>query len=49
MSLRTGEEARSNVMVCISAFGMEINQSDVDIVVHFGVPSSIESMIQEFG
>ena len=37
------------VMVCTSAFGMGINQPDVDIVIHIGVPSSIESMIQEFG
>ena len=37
------------VMVCTSAFGMGINQPDVDIVVRIGVPSSIESMIQEFG
>lgn len=37
------------VMVCTSAFGMGINQPDVDIVVHVGVPSSIENMVQEFG
>ena len=36
-------------MVCISAFGMGINQPDVDIVIHIGVPCSIESVVQEFG
>lgn len=38
-----------NVMVCTSAFGMGVNQSDVDVVLHIGVPPNIESMIQEFG
>lgn len=37
------------VMVCTSAFGMGVNQPDVDIVIHIGVPPSIESMVQEFG
>ena len=37
------------VMVCTSAFGMGINQPDVDIVIHIGVPCSIESVVQEFG
>lgn len=37
------------VMVCTSAFGMGVNQPDIDIVLHIGVPPNIESMIQEFG
>lgn len=37
------------VMVCTSAFGMGVDQPDVDIVLHIGVPPDIESMIQEFG
>lgn len=36
-------------MVCTSAFGMGINQSDVDIVVRVGCPPSIESWSQELG
>ena len=37
------------VMVCTSAFGMGVNQPDIDIVVHIGVPPTIECMVQEFG
>lgn len=37
------------VMVCTSAFGMGVNQPDIDIVIHIGVPQSIKSMVQEFG
>ena len=37
------------VMVCTSAFGMGVNQPDIDVVVRIGVPPTIESMVQEFG
>ena len=37
------------VMVCTSAFGMGVNQPDIDIVIHIGVPPTIECMVQEFG
>ena len=37
------------VMVCTSTFGMGVNQSDIDIVIHIGVPPTIECMVQEFG
>ncbi len=34
--------AEIKVMVCTSAFGMGINQPDVDIVIRVGCPASIE-------
>ena len=37
------------VVVCTKAFGMGINQPDVETVVRVGCPQSIEDMIQEFG
>ncbi len=37
------------VMVCTSAFGMVIDQPDVEIVVRVGCPPSLEQMVQELG
>ncbi len=37
------------VIVCTKAFGMGIDQPDVDVVVRIGCPQSIEEMVQEFG
>ena len=37
------------VVVCTKAFGMGINQPDVETVVRVGCPQSIADMIQEFG
>lgn len=37
------------VMVCTSAFGMGIDQSDVDKVVRVGCSPSLEQLVQEFG
>ena len=36
-------------MVCTFAFGMGIDQSDVDKVVQVGCPPSLEQLVQEFG
>ena len=30
------------VMVCTSALGMGVNQPDIDVVIHIGVPPTIE-------
>ena len=46
MALERGEV---QVMVCTSAFGMGINQPDVDKVIRIGVPPSLEQCVQEFG
>ena len=37
------------VMVCTTAFGMGIDQPDVEIVIRIGCPPTLESMVQEFG
>ena len=37
------------IMVCTSAFGMGIDQHDVEIVMRIGCPPSLESLVQEFG
>ena len=37
------------VVVCTKAFGLGINQPDVEAVVRVGCPQSIEDFVQEFG
>ena len=39
------------VMVATKAFGLEVNQSNVDVVVRIGVPPSMEELVhvQQFG
>ena len=37
------------VMVATKAFGLGVNQSDVDVVVRIGVPPSMEELVQQFG
>lgn len=36
-------------MVCTTAFGMGIDQPDVEVVIRVGCPPTLETMIQEFG
>lgn len=38
-----------NVMVCTSAFGMGVDKRDVRLVLHYGMPASLESYAQEAG
>lgn len=45
-SWRTGEV---KIMVCTTAFGMGIDQPDIEIVIRIGCPPTLESMVQEFG
>lgn len=45
-SWRTGTV---KIMVCTTAFGMGIDQPDVEIVIRIGCPPTLESMVQEFG
>ena len=37
------------VMVATKAFGLGVNQSDVDVVVRIGVSPSVEELVQQFG
>lgn len=37
------------VMVATKAFGLGVNQSDMDVVVRIGVPPSMEELVQQFG
>ncbi len=50
--LQLMESWRNNnvkIMVCTTAFGMGIDQPDVEIVMRIGCPPTLESMVQEFG
>ena len=49
MSLESWMRGEVQVMVCTSAFGMGIDQPDVDKVIRIGVPPSLEQCVQEFG
>lgn len=42
-------ENQLDVICCTSAFGMGINKSNVRLVIHYHLPTQIESFIQEIG
>lgn len=49
VTLENWQTGQVHVMVCTSAFGMGIDQPDVDMVIRIGVPPSLEQLLQEFG
>jgi len=49
VSIDSWRNGSIKVMVCTTAFGMGIDQPDVETVVRIGCPPTLESMIQEFG
>ena len=48
-ALDSWREGEVKVMVCTSAFGMGIDQPDVETVICIGCPPSLEDMVQKFG
>ncbi len=48
-SLDSWQKGLVKVMVCTTAFGMGIDQPDVDLVIRIGCPPTLECMVQEFG
>ncbi|XP_056009722.1 bifunctional 3'-5' exonuclease/ATP-dependent helicase WRN-like [Ostrea edulis] len=42
-------ESKIRVVVCTSAFGLGVNVPDIDMVINWGAPRSIEEFMQEFG
>ncbi|GAE91332.1 ATP-dependent DNA helicase [Gracilibacillus boraciitolerans JCM 21714] len=38
-----------DVICCTNAFGMGINKKDIQLIIHYHIPSQIESFIQEIG
>ena len=49
VTLENWQKGQIRVMVCTSAFGMGIDQPDVDIVIRVNVPPSLEQLHQQFG
>lgn len=45
----TWQKNECRVMVCTNAFGMGIDKADVRLIIHVGIPTDIESYIQEAG
>ena len=47
--LRSWRAGEIQVMVATKAFGLGVNQPDIEVVVRIGVPSTLEELIQQFG
>jgi ATP-dependent DNA helicase RecQ len=49
LSMESWKTSDVKIMVCTSAFGMGIDQSDVEVVMRIGCPPTLEAIVQEFG
>ena len=49
VALENWQSGQVRVMVCTNAFGMGIDQPDIDTVIRVGCPPSLEQLIQEVG
>ena len=47
--LQSWQSGVIKVMVATTAFGLGVNQPDVETVVRIGVPPTMEELVQEFG
>ena len=47
--LQSWQNGIIQVMVATTAFGLGVNQPDVETVVRIGVPPTMEELVQEFG
>ena len=49
MPLQSWKNGVIKVMVATTAFGLGVDQPDVETVVRIGVPPTMEELVQEFG
>lgn len=42
-------DSKLRVIFCTSAFGLEVNVPDIDMIITWGAPRSVEEFMQEFG
>lgn len=42
-------DSKLRVIFCTSAFGLGVNVPDIDMIINWGAPRSVEEFMQEFG
>ena len=46
---KEGSQSKTNIMIATKAFGMGIDRDDIELVIHFDIPRSLEDYYQEVG